>query len=209
MGRVSGNWINDDVEYAIDWPQFETNIPKAKELMKQAGHPDGFKVDWLSVVPPFFSRGERVVSQLKAIGIQTRLQTMERGVYLKRLETGLKEWPGVQIIFNATRMGGSWSNWYDGMFRCGGFQGQDMICVKALDDKFAKYNASTSRADRKNLAEEIQKIILDEHYFVPVFRHAFMNVIGPRIAAKKWEDVFPTITSGYAYPWEDIELKTT
>ena len=208
MGRVSGNWINDDVEYAIDWPQFETNIPKAKELMKQAGHPDGFKVDWLSVVPPFFSRGERVVSQLKAIGIQTRLQTMERGVYLKRLETGLKEWPGVQIIFNATRMGGSWSNWYDGMFRCGGFQGQDMICVKALDDKFAKYNASTSRADRKKLAEEIQKIILEEHYFVPVFRHAFLNVIGPRIAAKKWEDVFPTITSGYAYPWEDIELKT-
>ena len=51
--------------------------------MKQAGHPDGFKVDWLTVVPNFFSRGERVVSQLKAIGIQTRLQTMERGVYPK------------------------------------------------------------------------------------------------------------------------------
>jgi hypothetical protein len=30
MGRVSGNWINDDVEYALDWPQWETNIPKAK-----------------------------------------------------------------------------------------------------------------------------------------------------------------------------------
>jgi len=50
---------------------------------------------------------------------------------------------------------------------------------------------------------------LPEHYFVPVFRHAFLNVIGPRIAAKKWEDVFPTITSGYAYPWEDIELKAS
>jgi len=70
MGRVSGNWINDDVEYALDWPQWETNIPKAKELMKQAGHPDGFKVDWLTVVPNYFPRGERVVSQLKAIGIQ-------------------------------------------------------------------------------------------------------------------------------------------
>jgi len=46
MGRISGNWVNDDVEYALDWPQWETNIPKAKELMKQAGYPDGFKVDW-------------------------------------------------------------------------------------------------------------------------------------------------------------------
>jgi len=206
MGRISGNWINDDVEYTIDWPQWETNIPKAKELMKQAGYPDGFKVDWLTVVPNFFSRGERVVSQLKAIGIQTRLQTMERGVYLKRMETGLKEWPGVQIIFNATRMGGSWANWYDGMFKCGGFQSKDMICVQALDDKFAKYNGSIDRAERKKLAEEIQKAILEEYYFVPVFRHAFLNAIGPRIAAKKWEDVFPTITSGYAYPWEDIQL---
>jgi hypothetical protein len=30
----------------------------------------------------------------------------------------------------------------------------------------------------------------------------------PRIAAKKWQDVFPTaITTGYAYPWEDIQIK--
>src|SRR6266404_113821 len=183
MGRVSGNWINDDVEYVIDWPKWETNIPKAKELMKQAGHPDGFKVDWLTAVPNYFSRRERVVSQLKAIGIQTRLQTMERGVYLKRMESGLKEWPGVQIIMNATRMGGSWSNWYDGMFRCGGFQSKDMICVQALDDKFTKYATTFNRAERQKIAEEIQKIILKDYYFVPIFRHA--------------------------YPWEDIELKET
>ena len=43
-------------------------------------------------------------------------------------------------------------------------------------------------------------------YFVPVFRHAFVNAIGPRIVAQKWQDVFPTITSGYAYPWEDIKI---
>jgi hypothetical protein len=43
-----------------------------------------------------------------------------------------------------------------------------------------------------------------------VFRHAFVNAIGPRIAAQKWQDVFPTFaTSGYAYPWEDIQLKET
>ena len=33
-------------------------------------------------------------------------------------------------------------------------------------------------------------------------------VIGPRIVATKWQDVFTTYkTSGYPYPWEDIELK--
>ena len=207
MGKVSGNWINNDVEDALEWPEFEFNVAKAKALMTEAGHPNGFKVDWLTVVPNFFSRGERVISQLKAIGIDTRLQTMERGVYLKKLSTGLKEWPGVQIIMNATRIGGSWANWYEGMFKCGGFQGQDMICVKDLDAKFDQYQKSFNRDERKKLAEEIQRTILENQYFVPVFRHAFVNAIGPRIKAATWQDVFPTVTSGYAYPWEDIELK--
>ena len=62
-------------------------------------------------------------------------------------------------------------------------------------------------AERKQLAEDVQRTIMERYYLVPVFRHAFMNAIGPRIAAQKWQDVFPTITTGYAYPWEDIKLK--
>ena len=135
---------------------------------------------------------------------------MERGVFLKRLQGGLKEWPGVQIIFNAARVGGTWSNWYDSFMRCGGFNGRDRNCVPELDAKFDKYLASTSRDERKTLAYDIQKEILDNYYFVPVFRHAFVNAIGPRIKAAKWQDVFPSFsTTGYAYPWEDIELKET
>ena len=109
---------------------------------------------------------------------------------------------------NATRIGGSWSSWYDGMFKCGGYQSKDMICVKTLDDKFVKYAASFSAAERKRIAAEIQKTILEEYYFVPVFRHAFLNAYGPRIKAAKWQDEIPTaLTTDYAYPWGDIQLK--
>src|SRR3954449_8258033 len=162
-GKVSGNWINNDVESALEWPEWEYNVARAKELMTVAGHPNGFKVDWLTMVPPYFSRGERVISQLKAIGIQARLQTMERGVYLKKLEGGLKEWPGVQIIMNAARIGGSWANWYEGMFKCDGFQAQDMFCVKDLDAKFERYQSSFDRLERERLAGEIQRDILENH----------------------------------------------
>ncbi len=111
---------------------------------------------------------------------------------------------------NGARIGGTWSNWYDSYVKCGGFNGKDRNCVPELDDKFSKYLASTDHTERKNLAAEIQREILENYYFVPVFRHAFVNVIGPRIAAKKWQDVFPTMmTAGYPYPWEDIELKET
>src|SRR6185312_5719157 len=209
MGRVDGNWINDDVEYGMEWPKWPHDIAKAKKLMADAGFANGFAVDWLTPVPDYYSRGERVVSQLQAIGIRAKMQTMERGAFLKKMQGGLKAWPGTQIIFNVTRIGGTWSNWYDTFFKCGGLQSKDFFCIKELDDNFKKYLASYDRNERKTLAEGIQKAILENYYFVPVFRHAFVNAIGPRVAAQKWQDVFPTITTGYAYPWEDIKLKDT
>jgi ABC-type transport system substrate-binding protein len=207
MGKPTGNWINNDVQYAIEWPEFPHNPEKARQLLKDAGYPNGFQVDWLTPVPNYYSRGERVVAQLQQVGVRARLQTMERGVFLKRVQGGLREWPGLQIIFNATRIGGSWSNWYEAYFKCGGSNIKDRICVKELDAKFAQYERSIEPGERKRLAEEIQREILENHYLVPVFRHAFVNAIGPRIAATKWQDVFPTITTGYAYPWEDVTLK--
>jgi peptide/nickel transport system substrate-binding protein len=207
FGKNSGNWINSDVQYAIAWPAFERDLEQARQLMREAGYPNGFEVDWLTPVPTYYSRGESVVAQLGEIGIRAKLQVMERAVFLQKLQGGLKEWPGVQIIFNGTRMGGTWSNWYDAFFKCGGFNARDRLCVQELDAKFAQYEQSINPAERQKLAEEIQRGILENLYFVPVFRHAFVNAIGPRIAAQKWQDVFPTITTGYAFPWEDIKLK--
>jgi ABC-type transport system substrate-binding protein len=104
---------------------------------------------------------------------------MERSVFQKRMENGMKSWPGTQIVLNATRIGGTWSNWYDGMFKCGGFQSNDFFCVKELDDKFSKYLSSIDPKERKQLAYEIQTAILENYFFVPVFRHAFVNAYGP------------------------------
>ena len=207
LGRNSGNWINNDVQYGLEWPELEHNLDKARQLMKEAGHPNGFTVDWLTPLAPFYARGERLVSQLQAIGIRAKLQVMERGVFLQRTQAGKQQWPGVQIIMHGARIGGTWSNWYESFFKCGGFNASDRLCVADLDDKVARYHASTDPAERKQLAEEVQRAILENHYLVPVFRHAFMCGIGPRVAAQKWQDVWPTITTGYAYPWEDIKLK--
>jgi peptide/nickel transport system substrate-binding protein len=207
LGKISGNWINNDVQYAIEWPEFERNLEQAKQLLREAGYPNGFDVDWVTPVPAYYSRGERIIAQLREVGIRSKLQTMERGVFLQKLQGGLKEWPGVQIILNGARIGGSWANWYEAYFKCGGFNSQDRICVQELDARFAQYEQSIDPAERQKLAEEIQRGILENYYIVPVFRHAFVNAIGPKIAVQKWQDIFPTITTGYAYPWEDIKLK--
>src|SRR5437016_5462417 len=188
----------------ISVPEAATRVAM---LEREAGFPNGFDLEWVTPVPPFYSRGERVIAQLREIGIRARLQTMERGIFLQRLQGGLKDWPGIQIIFQATRIAGSWSFWYEAFFKCGGFNSRDRVCVTDLDGKFDQYERSINPAERKKLAEEIQRGILENYYLVPVFRHSFINAIGTRVAAQKWQDVFPTITTGYAYPWEDLKVK--
>ena len=76
-----------------------------------------------------------------------------------------------------------------------------------MDAKYDQYLASDNPTERQALAEEIQRRIIENYYLVPVFRHAAVNAIGPRIKAAKWQDVFPTTTTAYAYPWEDIALR--
>ena len=51
FGKNSGNWINNDVQYAIEWPTFERHLEQARQLMREAGYPNGFTVDWLTPVP--------------------------------------------------------------------------------------------------------------------------------------------------------------
>src|SRR5258708_30841604 len=77
MGKLDGNWINDDVQYALDWPVLPSDLDKAKKLMKEAGMASGFKVDWLTPRPPSYSRGERGISPLQGIDVQARRPSPE------------------------------------------------------------------------------------------------------------------------------------
>src|SRR5438552_12955097 len=156
----------------------------------------------------YFVPGELITKVGKLPGV-TLAPVLSGSWWLEfqRLQGGVKDWPGVQIIFQAARIAGSWSFWYEGFFKCGGFNSRDRICVKDLDGKFDQYERSINPAERKKVAEEIQRGILENYYLVPVFRHAFVNAIGPKVVAQKWQDVFPTITTGYAYPWEDLKVK--
>lgn len=207
LGRNGGNWINNDVQYAIEAPPFKHDIARAKQLLAEAGHPNGFNVDWLTPIPAFFPRAERIITNLQQVGIRTKMQVLERGVFLQRARQGLKQWPGTNIIMQAARIGGTWANWYDGFVKNGGNNVADRVNVPELDAKYATYVDATDPEERRKLAAQIQQSILDNYYLVPVIRQVFMNAIGPRIDAQKWEDVFPTITTGYAYPWENIKLR--
>ena len=203
LGRVDGNWINDDVEYALDWPKWPRDLTKAKKLMAEAGHPNGFT---LRLADPcaalLFARRAHHGRNCRARWASAaRCRAWNAASTTRGVRGGDEGLAGRQHHLRGCphrRQFGPIGT--ESLFKCGGRLVNDTVCVTDLDAKFDRYTNSDKPAARKQLAEEIQREILENYYVVPVFRHAFMNAIGPRIAATKWQDVFQTVRRAPATP---------
>lgn len=74
--------------------EYEFDLDKAKELLAEAGYPDGFSSDfWAMPVPrPYMPQGAQAAEQMAAnfekIGVKTEILSPEWGVYLERTGNG-------------------------------------------------------------------------------------------------------------------------
>lgn len=114
LGIPWGNWIGPEYSGALkgdgtDLPVPEYNPELAKQLLAQEGVPKGFTFDWYVPWVPYFDMGERILTDLSAIGIRGKLQALEGPVYRTKLSQGRAGYPGnrtmVQII--GSRPGGA------------------------------------------------------------------------------------------------------
>ena len=55
--------------------------PKARQLLAEAGYPNGIDAGDLVPIPPFFTMGEAVVNYLNAVGIRVKMRQMERAAF--------------------------------------------------------------------------------------------------------------------------------
>ena len=203
MAAIEGTWIQEDWPDAISRPAPAYDLEKAKQLMVDAGYRDGFEVSALTPLPPYFSWGERIIGQLRAIGIKTQVQTMERAAFYDKLAPGPNRQKGFLLVLSGGP-GDAASRLREHAVCNGAFSG---LCMPEIDDRMKQYDNSTDPAQRKKLVEEVQNFILDQYINVPTVRLAFINALGPRIA-NKTEEIMAVIPQ-YVYigPYEDIQLK--
>src|SRR5215467_9126585 len=78
MSRPTGALIPRVLDFsrAFEPPPYDPAL--AKKLLAEAGYPNGFDAGDLTPFPPFFSLAEGLINYLQAVGIRTRLRTMER-----------------------------------------------------------------------------------------------------------------------------------
>ena len=206
LSLLTTNWIPEDWPGAIKGTKPEYNLARAKELMAEAGVPNGFDVEQFFPLPPYASQGERIVTNLREIGIRTKITNMDRAAFLAKLAEGPDAF-GRGIILNASGAPGDAAGRIRALAICPPKGASSRTCDPRIEESFAKYEASTNPQERQQLLEEIQRYMMDNYIFVNVWRQAFISAIGPRIANNP-EEIWGAVPQ-YVYvgPYEDIRLK--
>jgi peptide/nickel transport system substrate-binding protein len=213
LGIPWGNWIGPEYSGALkgdgtDLPLPEYDPKQAGQLLAQAGFPGGFTFEWYVPWVPYFDMGERILTDLGAVGIRGKLQVLEGPAYRTKLGQGRQGFPGnrtiVQII--GSRPGGA-KDTVSVYSVCGG--SASFVCEPQIEQLWTKHQNSIDLDERDRLIKAIQRILIEEYYFVPIYINSFVHAVGPRVlpAGDDFHRYWGTPQAGYPVPWEVWAVK--
>jgi len=198
FSHPTGGLIPRSLEFARAYEPPAYDPALAKKLLAEAGYPNGFDAGDLTPFPPFFSLAEAIGGYLQAVGIKTRVRTMERATFLaawreKKIK-GLIMGLGAPAGNAATRI-----EVYvlkSGIYSSG--------VVPEIEDLYQRQARELDRKKREALLHQIQQIMHDRVLHVPIYELAFLWGIGPRV-----EEACVDHIKGFSYsaPYEDLKLK--
>jgi peptide/nickel transport system substrate-binding protein len=198
LGRPTGSFVPPTFDFAlpVDPPPYDPR--RAKQLLAEAGHPNGFDGGDLTPLPPYNSLGEEVSGYLQAIGIRTRVRSMERATFL----TTWREKKLRGLLIGATGAAGNAAARLEPFVTKEGMYayGSD----PELETLFQRQARELDRKRREGMLHQLQKAVVDRVMVAPIFQQGFIWGVGPRVA-----EPGAGLIEGYAYaaPCEDLKLK--
>jgi peptide/nickel transport system substrate-binding protein len=195
---ITGNIVPRHMEFALPIDPHPYDPKRAKQLMVEAGYPNGFDGGDLTPNPPYFSPAEAIASNLAAIGIRMRVRTMERAAWLSAYTE--KKLRGV--VFGAQGAGGNAATRIEGMATKGGMVAYGVL--PEVDDLFQRQAKELDRKKREELLHQIQRILHDRVVFAPIWENGFIRGVGPKV-----EEGGLTLIPAFPYsaPAEELKMK--
>jgi len=196
--RITGSIIPVSFDYFWQPPLHAYDPAKAKQLLAEAGHPNGFDAGdfWCDAATSGYA--EAILNNLQAAGIKARLRPLERAGFLKAYqEKKLKN-----LIYGLSGAYGNAASRIEafvmskGVYAYGGYPD--------IDGLFRDQAAELDSRKREALLHRVQQLMHETALYLPIWQRAFMTGYGPRVAE-------PGLGLIADYPWsapyEEIKLK--
>jgi peptide/nickel transport system substrate-binding protein len=198
LSHPTGGLIPRVLDFARAYPPPAYDPARAKKLLAEAGYPNGFDAGDLTPFPPFFSLAEAIGGYLQAVGIRTRLRTMERASFL----TAWREHKLRGVIMGLGAPAGNAATRIEVYVTKNGIYSAGV--VPEIETLFERQARELDRKKREGMLHQIQQIMQDRAMYVPIYELAFLWGIGPRV-----EEACVDHIKGFSYsaPYEDLRLK--
>jgi peptide/nickel transport system substrate-binding protein len=195
---LTGNIVPRHMEFALPIEPHPYDPAKAKQLLAQAGHPNGFDAGDLTPNPPYFGMAEAIANNLAQVGIRVRVRTMERAAFLTAW--GGKSLKG--IVLGAQGAGGNAATRIEGLATRNGTYAYGVL--PEVEDLFQRQARELDKKKREEMLHQAQKILHDKVVFAPVWENGFIRGVSAKVdePALTLIPAFP-----YAAPLEELRLK--
>jgi peptide/nickel transport system substrate-binding protein len=198
FSRISWSIIPQSFDFFWQPPAYAFNPSRAKQLLAEAGYPNGFDAGDLWCDATTGNMSEAVAGYLQAAGIRTRVRPMERAAFFKSFqEKKLKN-----IVYSLSGAFGNAATRLETFVAASGPYAYGSY--PDIDGLLREQAGELDRKRREATLHRIQQLMHDKAMVAPIWELGFIHAQGPRVA----ESGLGLIT-GWAFsaPYEDVKLK--